>query len=96
LTTPFYLGTVDNMALGTQNAVVGGKPPVPGAVSGKPDPLIQPALANAMRLGSTFGRMSPSGSRLGIARPDPGGVQGQQQRQGGSPSYQLRSQNAGF
>lgn len=44
----------------------GAKPPAPPTQGAqKPDPLIQPALANALRLGSTLAKMSPAGSRAG-------------------------------
>lgn len=35
-------------------------------VGGRPDPMVQPALANAMRFGKTFARMAPgAGGRDG-------------------------------
>lgn len=55
----------------------GAAKPMPPGVQGsqRPDPLIQPALANAMRLGKAFAKMSPPGSRAGM----------QPQRQGQTP-----------
>ena len=57
------------------NASASSKPPgAVGQMSGgggpqRPDPLIQPALANAMRLGKSFQALAPSGTMGGT----PGG-----------------------
>jgi len=60
------------MAFDGQGAA--GKPmkqPMQGAQ--KPDPLLQPALSNALRLGATLAKMSPSGSRAGTQPQKPQG-----------------------
>lgn len=61
------------MALSFKNAF-GQAPPGGGQATGapagpgaKPDPMIQPALANAIRPGAVFGQFSPAGSRAGVA-----------------------------
>lgn len=43
----------------------------PGGGPERPDPMVQPALANAMRFGRAFARMAPAGSMSG--RPAMGG-----------------------
>lgn len=57
-------------------------PPTQGGSAQKPDPMVQPALANAMRYGKMFAQMSPAGSRGGRQAGGMGSMPGMQPQPG--------------